>query len=166
MGRRYRAREYDIEEDCEDGVGTCAKGGCRKVFVAHGQTIHQQHGQHGSYQAVGMVAYMAVVREAEAVQVWNANVGALMLHPRIRSHLRAQLFIHCARVLGFSKLVWHRTPKDELLVEAGRSYLDRYTDIEAATNPLILCIDNTGISIAEPQVVLNKSLNSLSLVLE
>jgi hypothetical protein len=51
-------------------------------------------------------------------------------------------------------------------VEAGRSYLNRYVDIEAATNPLILCIDSTGVSIAEPQVVLNKSLNSLSLVPE
>ena len=109
---------------------------------------------------------MAVVREAEAVQVWNANIGALMLYPRIRSYLRAQLFIHCARVLGFSKLVWHRTTKDELLVEAGRSYFDRYTDIEAATNSLILYIDNTGLSIAEPQVVFNKSLNNLSLVPE
>jgi hypothetical protein len=45
---------------------------------------------------------------------------------------------------------------------AGRSC----TDIEAAMNPLILCIDNTGVSIAEPQVVLNKSFNSLSLVPE
>ena len=35
-----------------------------------------------------------------------------------------------------------------------------------ATNPLILRIDNTGVSIAKPQVVLNKSLNSLSLVPE
>ena len=96
--------------------------------------------------------------------MWNANIGALMLYPDIRSHLRAQLLIHCARVLDFSKLVWHRTTKDELLLEAGRLYLDRYTDIEAATNPLIFCIDNTGVSIAEPQVVLNKSLNSLSLV--
>jgi hypothetical protein len=33
-------------------------------------------------------------------------------------------------------------------------------------NPLILCIDNTGVSISEPQVVLNKSLNSLSMVPE
>ena len=48
----------------------------------------------------------------------------------------------------------------------GRSYLDRYIDIEAATNLLILCINNMGVSITEPQVVLNKSLNSLSLVLE
>jgi hypothetical protein len=87
-----------------------------------------------------------------------------MLHPRIRSHLRAQLFIHYARVLGFSKLVWHGATKHELLVEAGRSYLDRYIDIKAATNPLILCIDNIGVSIAKPQVVLNKSLNILSLV--
>jgi hypothetical protein len=112
------------------------------------------------------MTYMAVVREAEAVQVWNANVGALILHPRIYPHLRAQLLIHCAGVLDFSKLVWHRTTKDELLVAAGRSYLDRYTDIEAATNPLSLCIDNTGVSIAEPQVVPNKCLNSLSLVPE
>ena len=90
-----------------------------------------------------------VVREAKAVQVWNANVGALMLYPRVYSYLRAQLFINCARVLGFSKLVWHRTTKDKLLVEAGGSYLDRYTDIKAATNLLILCIDSTGVSIAE-----------------
>jgi hypothetical protein len=88
---------------------------------------------------------MAVVREAKAIQMWNANVGALMLHPRIRSYLKAQLLIHCARVLCFSKLVWHRATKDELLVEAGRSYLDRYIDIEAAANPLILCIDNTSV---------------------
>ena len=54
--------------------------------------------------------------------------------------------------------------KDEFLMEAGRLYLDRYIDIEAATNPLILCIDNNGVSIAEPQVVLNKSLICLSLV--
>ena len=96
------------------------------------------------------MTYMAVVREAKAIQVWNANVRALILHPRIHSHLRAQLFIYCARVLGFGKLVWHRTTKDELLVEAGRSYLDGYTYIEATSNPLILCIDNTGVSIAEP----------------
>ena len=89
-----------------------------------------------------------------------------MLDPRICSYLRAQLFIHYIRILGFSKLVWHRTTKDELLIEAGRSYLNRYTDIEAATNPLILCTDDIGVSIAEPQVVLNKSLNSLSLVPE
>jgi hypothetical protein len=73
---------------------------------------------------------------------------------------------NCARVLGFGKLVWHRTTKDKLLVEAGRSYLNRYTYIKAASNPLILCIDNTGVSISEPQVVLNKSLNSLSMVPE
>ena len=109
---------------------------------------------------------MAVVREAEAVQVWNANVGTLMLHPRIRSHLRAQLLIYCARVLGFSKLVWHRTTKDELLVEAGRLYLDRDTDIEAATNPLSFCIDSTSVSVTEPQVVPSKCFNSLSLVPE
>jgi hypothetical protein len=62
--------------------------------------------------------------------------------------------------------VWHGTTKDELLVEAGRSYLDRYAYIEAASNPLILCIDNTGVSISEAQVVLNKSLDSLSMVPE
>jgi hypothetical protein len=97
-----------------------------------------------------------VVREAEAVQVWNTNVGALMLHLRIRSQLRAQLFIHCARVLHFSELVWHRTMKDGLLVEVARLYTDNYTDIKATTNPFILCINNIGVSIAEPEVVLNK----------
>jgi hypothetical protein len=92
---------------------------------------------------------MVVVREAEAVQVWNANIDAFKLHYGIHSHLRAQLFIHCARVLGFSKLVWDGATKHELLVEADRSYFDRCTDIEAATNPLILCIDNNRVSIAK-----------------
>lgn len=50
-----------------------------------------------------------------------------------------------------------------LLVEAA----DRTSiDIEAATNPLILCYNNTGVPIAEPQVVLDKSLTRLPLVLE
>lgn len=50
-------------------------------------------------------AYMVVVREPEAVQVWSANVGALVLKSCISSHLRAQLFIYCTRILNFSKLV-------------------------------------------------------------
>ena len=112
--------------------------------------------------AVGKVAYMAVVGEAEAVQVSNANIGALMLHPHVCSHFRAQLFIHCARALGFRKLVWHRTTKDELVEAADSTSID----IEATTNPLILCYDNTGVPIAKPQVVLNKSLTRLPLVLE
>jgi hypothetical protein len=109
---------------------------------------------------------MVVVREAEAVQVWNANIDVFKLHYGIHCHLRAQLFIHCARVLGFSKLVWHGATKHKLLVEAGRSYFNTYIDIKAATNPLILCINNNRVSITEPQVVLNKSLNSLSLAPE
>ncbi len=109
---------------------------------------------------------MAMVREAKAVQVWNADIGVLILYPGIRSHFRAQLLINCSRVLDFSKLMWHRTPKDELLVVAGRLYLDRYADIKAATNPLSLCIDNTGVSSAEPQVVPDKCLNDLPLVPE
>ena len=113
--------------------------------------------------AVSKVADMAVVGEAKAIQVRNANIGALMLHPHVCSHFRAQLFIHCARVLGFRKLVWHRATKDELLVEAVNRTL---IDIEAATNPLILCYDNTGVPIAELQVVLDKSLTRLPLVLE
>lgn len=39
----YKVREDGIEEDCGDGVGICAKRGYRKVFVLHGQTIHQQY---------------------------------------------------------------------------------------------------------------------------
>src|ERR1700709_2857446 len=106
---------------------------------------------------------MAMVREAKAVQVWNTDIGALLLYPGICSYLRAQLLIHCSRVLDFSKLVWHRATKYELLVAVRRSYLDRYADIEAATNPSSLCIDNTGVSIGEPQVVSDKCLNGLPL---
>lgn len=89
-----------------------------------------------------------------------------MLYPGIRSHLGAQLLIHRSGVLDLSKLVWHRTTKDELLVVTGRSYLDRYANIEAATNPLGLCIDDTGVLLTEPQVVPIKCLNSLPLVPE
>lgn len=92
---------------------------------------------------------MAMVRKAEAVQVRNADIWAMLLHPSIRSHLRAQLLIHCARVPGFSKLVWHRAAKHELLLAAGRLYLDRYADIEAATNPFVRCRNNTGVLVAE-----------------
>ena len=38
--------------------------------------------------------------------------------------------------------------------------------LTAASNPLILCINNIGVSISEPQVVLNKSLNRPSMVPE
>lgn len=83
-------------------------------------------------------------QEAEAVQVWNTNVGALMLRPRIRSYLitLGQLFIHFARVLGFSKLVWHRTTKDEFLVETGRSYFDKYckgSRVEGLSTDTVTC---------------------------
>jgi hypothetical protein len=64
--------------------------------------------------------------------------------------------------LASASLVWHGITKDELLVVVGRSYLDRYIDIEAATNLLIFYIDNIGVSITEPQVVFIKSLSSLS----
>jgi hypothetical protein len=107
---------------------------------------------------------MAMVRKAEAVQVWNADVRAILLHPGIRSHLRAQLLVHCARVLDFSKLVWHRTAKDELLVTPGRTYLDGYTNIEAATNPSLLRRYNAGVVIIKPQMVFNNCLDGLSLV--
>jgi len=96
------------------------------------------------------MTYIAMVREAEAVQVWNTNVWVLVLYLRISSYLRAQLFIHYTRVLSFGKLMWHGIMKDELLVEAGQLYLDRYIYIKATSNPLILCINNTGISISEP----------------
>jgi hypothetical protein len=37
---------------------------------------------------------MVVVREAEAVEVWNANMEVSILYLHICSHLRAQLLIH------------------------------------------------------------------------
>lgn len=79
---------------------------------------------------------------------------------------QSSTFIYCSRVIGFSKLVWHRTTKHKLLVAPRRSYLDRYAYIEAATNPSSLCIDNTDISIGEPQVVPDKCLNGLPLIPE
>ncbi len=109
---------------------------------------------------------MSMVREAEAIQVWNTNIRALMLYPGIRSHLTAQLLIHFSRVIDFSQLVWHRSKTHELLVAPRRSYLDRYAYIEAATNPSSLCIDSTDVSIGEPQVVPDKCLNGLPLIPE
>jgi hypothetical protein len=63
IGRGYRASKKVAETALE----RAPKADVEKVFVAHGQTIHQQYGWHGSYQAVDIRAYMAVVREAEAV---------------------------------------------------------------------------------------------------
>jgi hypothetical protein len=40
LDKGYRAREYGIKEDYRDGVGTYAKGGCKKVFVPYRQTIY------------------------------------------------------------------------------------------------------------------------------
>jgi hypothetical protein len=36
------------------------------------------------------MTYMAVVREADTVQVWDADIGASVLHPHIRSYSRLQ----------------------------------------------------------------------------
>jgi len=46
--------------------------------------------------------------------------------------------------------MWHGAMKYELLIKAGRSYLERDIDIKAATNPLILYINNISVSIAKP----------------
>jgi len=46
--------------------------------------------------------------------------------------------------------MWYKIIKDELLIKAGRLYLDKYINIKAATNLLILYINNTSVSIAKP----------------
>lgn len=112
------------------------------------------------------ITYVSVVREAKAVQVWNGNVGALILYPNVGSSLAAQFLVNGARVFGFGKLVWHRTAKDQVLVEAGRPYFHRYTHIKAPPNPLVLCFDNTSISIAQSQVMSNDGLDRCSLIPE
>ena len=56
-----------------------------------------------------------VVREAEAVQVWNANIGASILYPHIRSNLRAQLFMASASLCGMGQrkmsFLWKRVDR-------------------------------------------------------
>jgi hypothetical protein len=96
--------------------------------------------------------YIAVVREAKAMQVGNANIGALSLHPHIGSHFTTQLLVHCAGVFGFGELLWHGVAEDEVSVRADRlsRYLDGYTDIEGASNPLLGREDCVCLSITEP----------------
>lgn len=46
-----------------------------------------------------------MIIDAKAVEVRDAYIGAIILHPRAISHLRAQLFINSAWVSGFSELI-------------------------------------------------------------
>lgn len=112
---------------------------------------------------------MAVVREAEAVQVRDADVGAPVLHPRVRPYLAAQLLIHCAWVPGFCELVWHGAAKDEPpgnAVGASRPRLDRHADVEAASDPSVARCNSARIPIAKPQMVPDKRLDRSPVVPE
>lgn len=110
--------------------------------------------------------YMAVVREAEAIQVGDANVGASILHPHRCAHLAAQLFVHCARMPSFCQLMGQGATENKLLVEIGRFYLDRYTHVETASNPLAHRLDGTFGLISKRKEVLDESFDCLSVVPE
>jgi hypothetical protein len=95
---------------------------------------------------------MAMVRETEAVQVRDADVGAPVLHPGVRPYFAAQLLIHCAWVPGFCEHVRHGAAKDELpgnAVGASRPRLDHHAYVEAASDPSVAWFHSTGIPIAE-----------------
>jgi hypothetical protein len=112
------------------------------------------------------MTYVAVIREAEAVQLRYTEVSAPVLHPCIRPHLAAQLLVHRARVPGLGELVRHGAAEDEPPAGALRLHLDGHTHVEAAPDPLVLRIDVAGVPIAEPQMVPDKSRDRLSAVSE
>lgn len=96
---------------------------------------------------------MAMVREAEAVQVRYADVGAPVLHPRVRPYLAAQLLIHRAWVPGLCEFVGHGAAKDEPpgnAMGACRPRLDRHTDVKAASDPSVAWCNSARIPIAKP----------------
>ncbi len=103
------------------------------------------------------ITYMSVVREAKAVQVQNGNVSVSIFYLYVGSNLVAQFLVNTASVIGFGKLVWHRTTKDQVLVKAGRPSFHRYIYIKAPSNLLVLCFDNTSVLIAQSQVMPNKA---------
>ncbi len=62
--------------------------------------------------------------------------------------------------------MWHRTTKDQVLVEAGRPYFYKYTNIKAPTNPLVFCFDCTSVFIPQSQVMPNNVLDRCTLIPE
>ncbi|KAL5330337.1 hypothetical protein ACEPPN_003864 [Leptodophora sp. 'Broadleaf-Isolate-01'] len=97
--------------------------------------------------------YMTLIKKAEAVEMWNANLRASLLDPRVRAHLTAQLLVHTAGVMGFCELMGHSTTQNELLDRVWRLHLNRHTHIEAASYPLAFVGDGTGHMITETQMM-------------
>jgi len=109
--------------------------------------------------------YVAVIREAETVQVWYTDISTPVLHPRVHAYLAAKLLVHRAGVAGLGKFVCHGAAKDEppAAARVSRLNLDKHADIKAAPNPPIPRLHMAAISITEPQVVPDKSRNRLLL---
>jgi len=112
--------------------------------------------------------YVAVIREAETVQVWYTDISTPVLHPRVHAYLAAKLLVHRAGVAGLGKFVCHGAAKDEppAAARVSRLNLDKHADIKAAPNPPIPRLHMAAISITEPQVVPDKSRNRPSVVPE
>jgi hypothetical protein len=58
--------------------------------------------------------YMTSISETKTVQMRYSNISAVLLHPHIRCRFAAKLLVNCPGMLLFSKLIWHRTSKNEL----------------------------------------------------
>lgn len=78
---------------------------------------------------------MTSVCKSKRIKVRDPDAGAVLLHPRIDSHLAGNLFVNGAGVLLLGQLVRHGTTEDEPLRRAARLDLDENTEIEAALYP-------------------------------
>lgn len=64
-----------------------------------------------------------------------AYARAVVLHPDISSYLAAYLFVHGAVISSLGELVRHGATHHECRVRPTRAHVERYTDIEATTQP-------------------------------
>jgi hypothetical protein len=97
-------------------------------------------------------AYMAVVREPKAKQVRYTDIRTIFLYPYIGSYLTSNLLISCIRVSGMGELVWHRATHNDFPSHARSRllHLNRYADIEGASDPRTLVQNKAAIFASQP----------------
>lgn len=85
------------------------------------------------------IANLGAVCEAKGIEVWNTDIGAVVLHPDIRRHLARDLLINGAGVVLLGEPMGQRTAKDKTTgAERGaRLDVDKDAEVEAALDPCV-----------------------------
>lgn len=104
---------------------------------------------------------MTAIYKAKCVKVRDPDAGAVLLHPRVGSHLAANFLVNGAGVLLFSELVRHGTAKYEPLRHAARLDMDEDAEIEAALQPFLGRQDGAAVILGEAKMVLDHSCDQL-----